>query len=443
MVRHWRSSGSSWKKFKRTSICRALVGKTVRGSSVGARLGRSTYLGMSICSSKTMTILIGIRGLHKNGWKDVVCMAPMWKKWNETSRSWRTTIILDHVYLGCTQREYKPNEIIIDKFRRRLESRISAGATEKTAWKDTLKNALEDISNWQKKKTEQFYKVSINSLLGWPSFQGGGGGGTGIVWRHVTKWTRACDNRLARLISYIHHTNDHWQSCHVENTVKHRRSGSPIRNRGTRSCHSMDSILSVENKNLSGDGKSQRKFLELSEKPKVVHTDNSLEFGKACEDLSWNHSTSTLHRSETNGIAERSVRRVKEGTSAVLLQSSLDENWWADSMECHTYLRNIQDLLSDGKTPYERRFGKPFERPIIPFGSLVEYHPITAKEQSRIRSWTRTEVCQTRGKVSRSLLYCKKNLSRHTCGPGGDCQKLKRLQDQIMCGQMYGEKLVK
>ena len=60
---------------------------------------------------------------------------------------------LHHVYLGCTQRECKPNEIIIDKFRRRLESRISAGATEKTAWKDTLKNALEDISNWQKKQS--------------------------------------------------------------------------------------------------------------------------------------------------------------------------------------------------------------------------------------------------------------------------------------------------
>ena len=46
------------------------------------------------------------------------------------------------------------------------------------------------------------------------------------------------------------------------------------------------------------------------------------------EDLSWNHCTSTPHRSETNGIAERAVRRVKEGTSAVLLQSGLDENWW-------------------------------------------------------------------------------------------------------------------
>ena len=121
---------------------------------------------------------------------------------------------------------------------------------------------------------------------------------------------------------------------------------------------------------------TQWKFLEPERKPKVIHTDNSLEFGKACEDLSWNHCTSTPHRSETNGIAERAVRRVKEGTSAVLLQSGLNESWWADSMECYTYLRNVTDLLSDGKTPYERRFGQQFSGPIIPFGSLVEYHPL-------------------------------------------------------------------
>ena len=130
-----------------------------------------------------------------------------------------------------------------------------------------------------------------------------------------------------------------------------------------------------------------QKFLEPERKPKVIYTDNSLEFGKACEDLSWNHCTSTPHRSETNGIAERAVRRVKEGTSAVLLQSGLNESWWADSMECYTYLRNVTDLLSDGKTPYERRFGQPFKELIIPFGSLVEYHPITAKDQSRIHQF--------------------------------------------------------
>ena len=49
-------------------------------------------------------------------------------------------------------------------------------------------------------------------------------------------------------------------------------------------------------------------------------------------------------------------------------------------MDCFCYLRNIQDLLSDGKTPYERRFGQRSKGPIIPFGSLVEYHPISAKD---------------------------------------------------------------
>ena len=39
----------------------------------------------------------------------------------------------------------------------------------------------------------------------------------------------------------------------------------------------------------------------------------------------------------------------------------------------------MQNLLSDGKTPYERRFGEHFKRPIIPFGSLVEYYTISAK----------------------------------------------------------------
>ena len=105
----------------------------------------------------------------------------------------------------------------------------------------------------------------------------------------------------------------------------------------------MDPVVSVQNKTSQETQRSLQKFLEPERKPKVIYTDHSLEFGKACEDLSWNHCTSTPHRSETNGIAERAVRRVKEGTSAVLLQSGLIDNWWADSMECYTNLRNVQD----------------------------------------------------------------------------------------------------
>ena len=82
-----------------------------------------------------------------------------------------------------------------------------------------------------------------------------------------------------------------------------------------------------------------------------------MEFGKACGDLSWNHCTSTPHRSETNGIAERAVRRVKEGTSAVLLQSGLNESWWADSMEFTRICETSQNYYLMGRRPMKDVLG--------------------------------------------------------------------------------------
>ena len=63
------------------------------------------------------------------------------------------------------------------------------------------------------------------------------------------------------------------------------------------------------------------------------------------------------------------------------------KNGGADSMECYCYLRNMQDLLSDGKTPYERRFGIPFNGPGIPFGAMVEYRPISAQDPSSLHQF--------------------------------------------------------
>ena len=76
----------------------------------------------------------------------------------------------------------------------------------------------------------------------------------------------------------------------------------------------------------------------------------------------------------------------KDGTSAVLLQSGLDEKW-TDSLECFCYLRNVQDLLADGKTPHERRFGESFKGPIIPFGAPVEYLSSSARDQARFHQF--------------------------------------------------------
>ena len=43
--------------------------------------------------------------------------------------------------------------------------------------------------------------------------------------RAFTKWTKACDKRLARLISYIHHTSEYRQYCYVGNAAQQCRLG--------------------------------------------------------------------------------------------------------------------------------------------------------------------------------------------------------------------------
>ena len=43
--------------------------------------------------------------------------------------------------------------------------------------------------------------------------------------RSITKWTKACDKGLNRLISYIHHTREYKLSCHVGNSAKQCRLG--------------------------------------------------------------------------------------------------------------------------------------------------------------------------------------------------------------------------
>ena len=87
---------------------------------------------------------------------------------------------------------------------------------------------------------------------------------------------------------------------------------SQIRCRGTRSSHSMNkNFIRVKQKLLRRRKGVYESNLEPSEKPEVFYTDNRLEFGKSCEDSSWNHCASTPHRSETHGVAERAVRRMK------------------------------------------------------------------------------------------------------------------------------------
>ena len=76
----------------------------------------------------------------------------------------------------------------------------------------------------------------------------------------------------------------------------------------------MDSNVPVQKKKTSEESeRSLLKFLEPSRKPKVIYTHNSLEFGKACEDLSWNHCTSTLTIQKRMGLLREQYAELKKG----------------------------------------------------------------------------------------------------------------------------------
>ena len=116
---------------------------------------------------------------------------------------------------------------------------------------------------------------------------------------------------------------------------------------------------------VHGNSPSRRKNQML-----FIYTDNSLELGKSCEDLSWNHRTSTLHRSDASGIAGRAVRRLRKRNFSSIA-TGFDGTWLADSWEWYCYLRNVQDFLAEGKTPYERRCGESLQGPKIPCGAMI------------------------------------------------------------------------
>ena len=77
--------------------------------------------------------------------------------------------------------------------------------------------------------------------------------------------------------------------------------------------------------------------------------------------------------------------------------AGLDQQWWTDAMECCCYLRNVQELWSDGKTPYEKAFWWT-DGSNLPFGLIVECHPISAKDQAKLLQFGK--------KVLRGIVGC-------------------------------------
>ena len=98
---------------------------------------------------------------------------PVWKVQNKEVDLGDATSLLDHVYLGCTQRRCEIRKDIVDNYRTMFESQISAGATEKSPCSENLrisswsydmeghaKKCVERYCELANKTTQQLYRVS-------------------------------------------------------------------------------------------------------------------------------------------------------------------------------------------------------------------------------------------------------------------------------------------
>ena len=72
---------------------------------------------------------------------------PMWKLLNKEVDLGEPTSFLNHVYLGCTQRQCEISKDVVDNYRTMFESIISAAATEKFPWSENLCNSRR-LNQW-------------------------------------------------------------------------------------------------------------------------------------------------------------------------------------------------------------------------------------------------------------------------------------------------------
>ena len=178
----------------------------------------------------------------------------MWWVLNKEVDLGEPTSFLDHVYLGCTQRQCEISKDIVKKSRTMFESRNSAGGAEKLPFPQNLcisswsydmagraTKCVERYCELANRTTQQLYKVSapciddhhfkeeetksvgemsqVCSQIVLKCLHLARNGFPDILWsvnklaRSITKWTKACDKRLNRLISHIHDKCEDKQYC--------------------------------------------------------------------------------------------------------------------------------------------------------------------------------------------------------------------------------------
>ena len=85
-------------------------------------------------------------------------------------------------------------------------------------------------------------------------------------------------------------------------------------------------------------------------KVETFYSDNSEELRAAASALGWSHTTSVPGQPQTNGVAERAVRTVLEGTRATLEHADKQPIWWPYAARFWCFARNV--AVRDGDSAW-------------------------------------------------------------------------------------------
>jgi hypothetical protein len=102
-------------------------------------------------------------------------------------------------------------------------------------------------------------------------------------------------------------------------------------------------------------------FAGRRQKVDYMYFDNAREYIDAATQMGISYGTRDANRPQSNGVAERAVRTILEGTRSILFQSGLQHCYWAEAAECFAFSKNIHSLVRNTKeTSYFLRFGHKF-----------------------------------------------------------------------------------
>ena len=126
--------------------------------------------------------------------------------------------------------------------------------------------------------------------------------------RAVTKWTKACDKRSARLISYIHYRDEFKQYCHVRNTAQHCRLGlfqdSDFAGDAEDSKSTFGGLLCIFGSHtfvpISWMCKKQTSVSHSSTKAEIISLDAGLRMDGIPALALWDLVTEVFHSSQNN-----------------------------------------------------------------------------------------------------------------------------------------------